>query len=96
VVLTWHRAILPWGYPQSIFAAATFHHRVRDGVGVVPLRQKHQEGKTLKTAQLEKEQVEKVNEVKPSVGSHALAAYITALPPSAESQVFYLRPYLLL
>ena len=23
--MTWHRAIFPWGNPQSIFAAATFH-----------------------------------------------------------------------
>ena len=39
----WHSAIFPWGYPQSIVAAAAFHVRVRDGVGVVPLRQQHQE-----------------------------------------------------
>ncbi len=24
--LPWHRAIFPWGLPQSIFAAATFHN----------------------------------------------------------------------
>ena len=38
----WHRAIVPVGNPTSIFAAATFHYRVRDGVEVGPLRQKHQ------------------------------------------------------
>ena len=29
--MTWHRAIFPWGNPQSIFAADAFHNRVRDG-----------------------------------------------------------------
>lgn len=38
----WHRAIFPGGNPQSIFAAATFHSRVRDGFGVEPLRHRHQ------------------------------------------------------
>jgi len=33
---TWHRTIVPRGYPQSIVAAVTFHNRVRDGIGVVP------------------------------------------------------------
>ena len=35
---TRHRAIVPDGYPSSILAAAAFHDRVRDGVGVGPLR----------------------------------------------------------
>ncbi len=35
---TWHRAIVPWGYPQSIVAAEAFHDRVREGIGVVPPR----------------------------------------------------------
>ncbi|HEY9851544.1 MAG TPA: hypothetical protein V6D28_18890, partial [Leptolyngbyaceae cyanobacterium] len=28
---TWHRAIVPGSDPPSIFAAAAFHNRVRDG-----------------------------------------------------------------
>ena len=40
---TWHGAIVPWSYPQSIVAAAVFHLWVRDGISVVPLRHSHQE-----------------------------------------------------
>ena len=39
----WHPAILAGGHPPTIFAAATFHHQVRDGFRVVPSRQWHQE-----------------------------------------------------
>ncbi|CAA9564863.1 hypothetical protein AVDCRST_MAG81-960 [uncultured Synechococcales cyanobacterium] len=49
-LLSWHRVIFPEGNPSSIFTAAAFHARVRDGVGVVPLRHRHQESKTLKAA----------------------------------------------
>jgi hypothetical protein len=30
-LITWHRAILARGNPLTIFAAAAFHNRVRDG-----------------------------------------------------------------
>lgn len=33
---SWHRAIVPVGYPTSIFAATAFHRRVRDGIAVGP------------------------------------------------------------
>ena len=44
-VFTWHRPIFSGGYPPTIVGAAAFHSRVRDGIGVVPLRHGHQERK---------------------------------------------------
>ena len=41
--LTWHRPIFSGGDPPTIVGAAAFHSRVRDGIGVVPLRHGHQE-----------------------------------------------------
>jgi hypothetical protein len=41
--LTRHRVIFPGSYPPSIFTAAAFNIRVRDGIGVVPLRHRHRE-----------------------------------------------------
>ncbi len=71
--------------------------RVRDGIGVGPSRQKHQESFLVHCSLFFAIKHEPwknpedciatsifVFEVKPSVGSHASAAYITALPPSAE------------
>jgi hypothetical protein len=43
VMIAWRRAIFAEGNPSTIFAAAMFHDRVRDGVGVVPPRHRHQE-----------------------------------------------------
>jgi hypothetical protein len=41
--LPWHRAIFTVGGPTTIRAAVAFHSRVRDGIGVGPLRHRHQE-----------------------------------------------------
>ena len=82
-VLTWHRAIFPWGNPQSIFAATTFH-LTEFGMGSEWFHHANDTRNGFHPQDCIAIVVFSIHEVKPSVGSHALAADITALPPNAD------------